>query len=499
MILSKNNIAGIEAEGLLKPDGKIFALPEKVLQFGTGVLLRGLCDYFIDKANKEGLFNGRVVVVKSTGAGDALAFDKQDCLYTICVRGIEEGKKKEENIISAAISRVLSAKEQWKDVLQCAWNKELQIIISNTTEVGIQLVNEDIHQQPPLSFPGKLLAFLYERYKAFGGRAESGMVIIPTELITENGKKLKSIVTALARFNQLEEPFILWLEEHNSFCNSLVDRILPGKPDVATVKQLQRDMGYEDELIIMAEVYRLWAIEGDQRIQSILSFAAADKNVIIEPDIEQYKELKLRLLNGTHTLSCGLAFLAGFDTVKVAMSDANFSAFIAELMLKEIAPSIPYPLPDNAATNFGLQVLDRFRNPYLNHQWLSITLQYTSKMKMRAIPLLLQHYQLHNMPPQLFSLGFAAYLLFMRAEGADNKYYGRLNGVAYPVNDDKAAYYSELWQYNNAEEVVQRVLQNKDLWEADLSKLNGFAEAVTTQLQSLMEHGASIALTGITK
>ena len=482
MNLSIGNLDAIKAPGIVKPDKKIFDLPEKVLQFGTGVLLRGLPDYFIDKANRQGVFNGRVVVVKSTDGGDAGAFDRQDGLYTLCVRGIEDGKKKEENLICSAISRVLSAKEQWRDILQCAHNPEMQVIISNTTEVGIRLVEEDIHQQPPVSFPGKLLAFLYERYKFCKGSVEGGMVIIPTELIVDNGKKLAAIVQQLAAYNKLEKDFMSWLSTACRWCSSLVDRIVPGKPDAAAVQQLQHDLGYTDDLLSISEVYRLWAIEGDEKVRSVLSFSAADAGVIIAPDIEIYRELKLRLLNGTHTLSCGLGFLAGFTTVKQAMDDPGFAGFVSELMLKEIAPSIPYTIPAEQSRDFGLQVLDRFRNPHLQHQWISITMQYTSKMKMRNVPVLLQHYKQLDRPPRLFSLGFAAYLLFMR-------------GGSYTVNDDKAGYFAELWGMDMGTDVlVDKVLSDVSLWDADLSKLPGFAAAVRENLDMLINKGAQATL-----
>src|SRR5438309_8834783 len=190
MILSHYTLKNINNDKVIVPEEAIFELAEKVLQFGTGVLLRGLPDYFIDKANRLGIFNGRIVVVKSTAQGDSSAFEKQDGLYTLCVRGIEDGKKIEENIINASISRVLSAQSEWEQILQCAHNPNLQIIISNTTEMGIQLVKDAIHHHPPVSFPGKLLAFLYERFKAFNGSEHSGLVIVPTELIPDNGEEL---------------------------------------------------------------------------------------------------------------------------------------------------------------------------------------------------------------------------------------------------------------------------------------------------------------------
>ena len=495
MQLNKENIKNITSSNVIKRPEHVFELPDKVLQFGTGVLLRCLCDYFIDKANRQGIFNGRVVVVKSTDSGDASAFDKQDNLYTLCVRGIVDGKNVEENIISSAISHVLSAKQQWKEILKYAHNRHLQIIISNTTEVGLTLVKESIHENPPSSFPAKLLAFLYERYQAFVGAAEAGMIIIPTELITDNGKKLFHIVEELAGFNNLDENFVRWLKEHNRFCNSLVDRIVPGKPDTQTLQQLQNELGYEDELLSVCEVYRLWAIEGDYHEKDILSFFAADEGVIIEPHIEIYKELKLRLLNGTHTLTCGLAYLSGFNTVKEGMNDASLSTFISDLMLKEIAQAVPYPLPDNAAYEFGMKVLDRFRNPYLQHQWLNITLQYTSKMKMRNIPILVRYYELYDVAPKNFALGFAAYILFMKAVKKEGeKYYGERNSVLYPINDEKAEYFYEVWKNNSVDDVITIVLHNQELWGVDLSHFYDFTESVKAHLKMMLEQGVTATL-----
>ena len=447
------------------PAAAHFSLPEKVLQFGTGVLLRGLPDYFIDKANKAGIFNGRVVVVKSTDKGGTDAFVKQDNLYTQCVQGISHGQKVEEYIVNAAISRVLSASAEWDAILACAENPDMEIIISNTTEVGITLTDDDVYAAPPKSFPGKLLAFLLRRYQHNG----KGMVIIPTELITDNGKKLKDIVLELAARNDLDKDFINWLKSENSFCSSLVDRIVPGAVSI--------DMGYEDELMIMSEVYSLWAIEADDpKVKDILSFARADSGVVIAPDINVFRELKLRLLNGTHTLSCGLAVLAGFDTVKDAMDDPAMLAFVSTLMKSEIAPAITdIYIREDAALRFSESVLDRFRNPYIAHKWISITMQYTSKMKMRIVPVLQKHYQRSHEVPALVALGFAAYLLFMR-----NK----------DVKDDHAAYFREKWERPEPAVLVRNVLADVTLWETDLTTLKGFAHAVTVMLSALLNEGA---------
>jgi tagaturonate reductase len=495
MLLSKFNLKNINTEKAVAPDQALFDLPEKVLQFGTGVLLRGLPDYFIDKANKQGIFNGRIVVVKSTDGGDAAAFEKQDGLYTICVRGIENGKKQEENIICSSISRVLSAKNEWNKILECAHNPQMKIIISNTTEVGIELVQDDIRRFPPVSFPGKLLAFLYERYNAFEGSKQSGMVIVPTELIADNGRKLESIVTELAYLNGLEEAFIDWLENSNRFCNSLVDRIVPGKPDINIRTGIENEIGFTDELMLLTEVYRLWAIEGGSDIAEFLSFAKADPDVIITADINLFRELKLRLLNGTHTLSSGVAFLSGFATVKNAMDDLNMYNYISTLMKTEIAAAIPFAVTQEQTDTFSANCLDRFRNPYIDHQWLGITAQYSTKMKMRVIPVLLQYYSLFNTVPENIATGFAAYIYFMKAVKVENgDYFGIFNDKYYPVIDEKAGYFYKKWQAVKPALIAGSVLRDLNLWGYDLTLLPGFAGMVQEKLNVMGDLGMVVAL-----
>jgi tagaturonate reductase len=469
----------------LLPDHKnLLALPEKIIQFGTGVLLRGLPDYFVNKANKEGIFNGRIVVVKSTNSGGTDAFATQQNVFSHSIRGIEDGNQVDKLVINSAISRTISANSNWTEILQCAHNPELKIVISNTTEVGIQLTDDDISANPPVSYPGKLTAYLYERFKAFDGSADSGMVIVATELIVNSGQKLRDIVFEQARRHNLDPAFTQWLEEHNHFCSSLVDRIVPGKPDAETVSQIAEQQGYQDDLLIVSEVYRLWAIEGSEHVRAVLSFAEADKGVVIEPNIDLYRELKLRLLNGTHTLACGLCFLNGLDTVRESMENSETSAFIADVMLNELAPAIPYPVDAARAQEFGNQVLDRFRNPFIRHQLIDITVQYTAKMRMRNIPTLLSHYEKSEQVPQLFAKGFAAFLKFMKpVVHKDGAYYGERDGQPYSIRCDAAPYFDEMWKTAASPlDLAEKVMSDVSLWDTDLTLLPGFLEAVQSYM-----------------
>lgn len=498
--LSKKIWQQLPAENLSVPSVTVFDLPERVLQFGTGVLLRGLPDHFIDQANKQGIFNGRVLVVKSTASGGTDAFARQDGLYTILEKGVVNGKLQEHTYINAAISRVLSASEQWPEILAAADNPDLQLIISNTTEVGIVWEEADVTAVVPVSFPGRLLAFLEERYRVMKGAAEAGMVIVPTELIVDNGTKLREIVLALAAKKQLPSAFIDWLTHANEFCNSLVDCIVPGKLGAAEQAKAEKQLHYRDELMIMSEPYRLWAIETSrQRTREILSFSTCNEGVILAADINKFRELKLRLLNATHTLSCGLAHLSGFTTVKAAMQDPLFESFISTLVFKEIVPLVTSEvISTEEAVLFGKQVLDRFRNPHIEHLWLNITAQYSSKMQMRVVPLVQKHFAVKQEVPVCMATGFACFLLFMRSDQQEkNQFYGKHQGKTYPIQDDKASLMHQQWQSGDLRLVVQNSLQNTDIFGQDLSVYPAFADAVWEILQLLITEGPEKTVSSI--
>ena len=477
----------------------VSAYPERVLQFGTGVLLRGLVDYQIDKANKQGLFKGSIVIAKSTG-GTTDEFAAQDNLYTVAVRGIRQGQAVSEDTVVTAVSRVLSAQTQWQDIMNLARNPSLRIIVSNTTEIGLTYVEESIFQSPPQSFPGKLTAFLYERFKNVGGSRNRGLVVIPTELVVDNGLKLRDMVERLAKHNELGKLFMKWLKFHVRFCNSLVDRIVPGKPDATIHQQLEEQLGYEDALLTMTEPYHLWAIEGDDRVKDILSFAGANSSsIVIDEDITFYRERKLRVLNGSHTISVPLAYLLGHEIVLDMMNDPLTSQFMSDVIHKEIVPTVPADASELVA-EFADEVLDRFRNPNIEHLLLNITVQESAKMQSRNVATLQRYYEQFNQVPVRMALGFAAYLRFMKATREEaGAYFGEVdvNGgtLNYPIKDDRAAYYYQAWQLITPADkasvrgFVETVCADVEFWKADLSTLPGWVDAVAGHLSAMLTDG----------
>lgn len=474
-----------------------FDLPERVLQFGTGVLLRGLPDYLIDKANKKGVFNGRVVIVKTTSS-DSSDFDKQDGIFTLNERGFANGETVNQSTVITAISRVVSATEEWATILACAENPNLDIIISNTTEAGVVYVEEDIFAMPPKSFPSKLTAFLFKRYKFVDGKG-SGLVVIPTELLVNNGNILRGMVERHTERMGLEKGFSEWLKTECHFCNSLVDRIVPGATPKAEKLELEEKLGYSDNLMINSEPFLLWAIEGNEFVKEKLSFSQTDNRAVVTPDITQFREQKLRLLNGGHTISVPLAYLSGLRTVGAMMNDEQMGSFVEKVVLEEILPTLDFD-----ATDFAKAVLDRFKNPFIEHKLLSITVQCSAKMNMRNGATFERYLKKFGKLPEKMCLGFAAYLLFTRPVKEENgQFFGHViarneateGGDFYPIQDDHAAFFHEAWRKTDELDLsslcdfVDEVLANEAIFDKTLREIPIFAPRIAELMFKMTNDG----------
>jgi tagaturonate reductase len=444
---------------LTLPTDRQFDLPDKILQFGTGVLLRGLPDYFVEKANRQGIFNGRIVVVKSTQQGDLSSFEQQDYLYTLCIRGLKNGISVEEDVICSAISSILHVTNHWSDILDAAANPSIQIIISNTTEGGLQYLEEKLSDKPALSFPGKLLQCLYHRFNVLGNTPENRVVVLPTELLADNGMVLKEILEKLIRWNELPDLFFQWFHQSVIFTNTLVDRIVPGKLSEKDQLNLKTKYGYADPFAIMCEPYALWAIEGNPELSDLLSFAKVNNEIKIVPDIFQYKELKLRILNGTHSLLCAKAIREGFETVYHAMENVPFKKFAGELIFDEILPSLPKEIKNADKISFAQDVIDRFSNENIAHMWKSIAAQYPMKLKIRILPLIKSHQKKYGLLPAKMVACVQDILYFL------------LDEVGLQVDETSKKVLTEIRSRNlSREEQFGLLLRAEQIWGEDLSE-----------------------------
>jgi tagaturonate reductase len=475
---------------IVLPKDEHFEYPERAIQFGTGAFLRGFVDYFLDCANHRGVFGGRVVAVGSTGSGRDQAFADQDGLYTLVSRGIQNGAASESIRIVSAVSRALSATTEWEAVLEVARSADLEFIFSNTTEVGIVDDPADTAEMsPPRSFPAKLARFLIERARAFQYDAAWTVVVLPCELIENNGDRLREIVVRHARRWQVEPEFFNWLDAAVPFCNTLVDRIVPGAPTGAARAEFEQRLGYDDALLTSCEPYRLFAIEATPEVRSLLRFADADPGIIIDEDIAPYRERKVRLLNGAHTLMVPVALGIGAGTVREAVEHPAIGRFVRTAMLEEIAPYLEAP----GASRFASEVLERFANPHVIHLLADITLQATMKMRLRVVPSIVRYAETTGRVPPTLTFGFAAHLWLSGGEAAGAPVTGRA--------DDQGAALRTLWGSHGAgdpADAIRRVAaaacSTTALWDRDLGRIPGFCDAVASHLVRIRSGGMAAAL-----
>jgi tagaturonate reductase len=459
------------------PAPETLDLPERAVQFGTGAFLRGFVEAFLDEANRAGRFNGRVVMVGSTGSGRDRVLGEQDGLYTLSVQGIDRGAAVHQQRVIGCVSRALSAVDEWSEVLACARNPDLQLVFSNTTEVGIVLDEGDSPDaDPPRSFPGKLTRFLYERARAFDFDPARGVIVLPCELIEDNGDRLAEIVIALAKRWKLDPRFPQWIASSVPIPNTLVDRIVPGTPDPAALASAEAALGYRDGLLTVAEAYRLFVIQGDDRLRARLPFAGVP-GVTVTQDVAPYRERKVRMLNGAHTVIVPAAILCGCNTVLEAVNHPLVGPFLRSAMMEEIVPTLDAP----GSEGYAAAVLDRFANPYVRHALIDISLQQTMKLRVRVVPTIAKFAERTGRVPECLAFGFAAYLRFVR-EGL---------GLA----DDQAGRVRAHWDAAEDDEaLVRAVCGDRSLWGMDLNAIPGFTDAVAASLARIHRDGVPAAL-----
>lgn len=473
----------------------VAALPERVIQFGEGNFLRAFADWMLHQMNKQGLFNGRAVLVQPIAEGLSRQINEQDGLYTLLLRGLKAGQPYEEKEIVSSVSRCLNPYGEWQECLRCAENPDIEFVISNTTEAGIAFdVTDKLEHEPPVSFPGKLTAYLYHRFKHFQGDTGKGMVMLPCELIDRNGDNLKRVVLQLAELWQLPAAFIQWIEQHNYFLNTLVDRVVTGYPR-DEVKELEAKLGYQDAILDTGELFHLWVIEGPEQLAERLPFTQAGLNVIWAKDMTPYRTRKVRILNGAHTSSVPAAFLYGLDTVGEMMDHEIMGKYVQQIVFDEIIPSIN--LDKAMLTDFAESVMDRFRNPFIKHYLLSILLNSSSKFKARVLPSILDYQVKHGKLPEKLSFSLAALIAVYKDGKIEGTGMQAKRGQGeFVMKDDGAVleFFAQVWGAFDGSEaaanlIARKVLGNATIWGQDLNQVAGLTDKIGSYLYSITVNG----------
>lgn len=468
--------------------------PIKILQFGEGNFLRGFVDYMIDIANEKEVIDGHIAIVKPIEAGTLEYFYEQECQYTVSLRGIVDGK---EAILNRQISSVATAVDAYKEYekyMDLSKLDTLHYIVSNTTEAGIVFdSSDDFNMKPPKTFPGKLTKFLYERYQTFNGAIDKGLVMLPVELIDDNGMCLKNCVLQFCQSWKLDTDFVNWIQEACIFCSTLVDRIITGYPRDEDAS-LWEDWGYQDNLIVTGEPFALWVIESPIDIQNDFALNKAGLPVIFTDNLTPYKQRKVRILNGAHTSFALASYLAGNITVLDSMNDETVYNFMYHTLFEEVIPTLS--LPEEDLVSFSESVIIRFKNPFVKHALLSITLNSISKWKARCMPSFLSYIELKHAVPNHLAFSLAALMVFYTGDKIENNsLIGIHNGIEYKINDDLSVL--EFFRDNCRKDSIsfaQSVLSNVDFWGEDLSsKLNSLA-LVTDYLEDIRTLGMRNAM-----
>jgi len=479
--------------------------PVKVLQFGEGNFLRAFADYMIDRAAASGVYDGSVAVVQPIDVPLMKFFAEQDSLYTVLLRGKEDGVTLDEPYTVTAVSEVISAYADYERFEELAALDTLECVISNTTEAGIVFDAEDCFEgTPPRSYPGKLTKLLYTRYKAFDGDRTKGLVIFPVELIENNGGKLRECVLKLCDTWKLGEEFTVWVNEACMFCSTLVDRIVTGYPrKPGEADAICEKLGYKDNLLDICEPFALWVIEAPdtERARRVLPLDTAGLPVVFTNDQKPYRERKVRILNGAHTSFVPAAFLAGQDIVRDCMADSVIRPFIDKAIYGEIMPTLTLPKDDVKA--FADSVCERFENPFIDHELISICLNSVSKWKARVLPSVLDSLEVNGKLPSCLTMSFASLCEFYaRGRMTDEGFIGtRQKGtesVTYKISDDRAVidFFAENGEKDN---VLELFAAREDFWGRDLTKVKGFVEESSRMLAIIRKDGAAAAMKEATK
>nr|WP_319397730.1 tagaturonate reductase [uncultured Carboxylicivirga sp.] len=455
--------------------------PVKILQFGEGNFLRAFVDWMINKANKEIGFNRGVAIVQPLEKGLVPMLKDQDCLYHVKLEGMKDGKPITQTEVIDSVQDALNPYSEYEKYQQYFLSSDLELIVSNTTEAGISRVdNEDIYAKPPKSFPGKICQLLYQRFSHFDGAADKGLTFFCCELIEKNADTLKEIVLELAEQNNLGDAFISWLNNSCNFCSTLVDRIVTGFPK-DNIKEIQADLGYEDNLVVVGEYFHLWAIEASQEVRDKFPFDKAGLNVVWLDDMTQFRDKKVRILNGSHSALVPVGLLSGYQTVMEAFNDETISAFIQNMVSEEVSPNIAGE--KEALKQFADEILERFYNPYIKHYLKDISLNSISKWVTRDYPSLEDSFKRTGKLPTRLTVSMAALVTL---------YKGEYNGLTFTITDtpEYVEFIQNEWNSSKSvDEKVAVILSNKEVWGVDFTTIDGFIVEVAKYVNAILTDG----------
>ncbi len=473
--------------------------PIRVMQFGEGNFLRAFVDWIFKRLNDSGLFSGTVSVVQPIPQGLVDMLKKQEYVYTLLLRGMENGKVMDEPSYIDVIRDGINPYAEWDKFIKSACAPELAYIVSNTTEAGIVYAKTERPTTAcPETFPAKVAAMLAARYEALGGAADKGLAFLPCELIEKNGDKLRDAVKKHLEDWGLAPTVGAWMDSACRYYNTLVDRIVTGYPR-GEAEAIWQKLDCRDELLDVGEYFHLWVIEGPASISKEIPFEKSGLEVVVTDNLKPYRDRKVRVLNGAHTGNVLGAYLAGVDTVGEMMDDDQLGRFLRDMTMDEILPGVKLPCDDKK--KYAEAVFERFQNPFVRHELLSISLNSVSKWKVRVLVSLKDYLAEKKQLPARLAFSLASLIAFYRGEWDGDDFTGKREKGSYPIKDDKwilDAFHSA-WTKNadNPKALAQEIMSNAKLWDEDLTAIPGLADKVADYLAVIGKSGVREAMRNV--
>lgn len=456
--------------------------PERVIQFGEGNFLRAFVDWIISQINERTDFNGSVVVVQPIEKGLVDMLNSQDGLYHVNLQGMEKGQTVNSYRLIDVVSRAINPYRDFDDYEKLAELPDVRFVVSNTTEAGIAFdASCRLSDRPASSYPGKLTQLLYHRFRYFNGDPHKGLIIMPCELIFQNGHVLKKTIEQYIDLWNLGDEFRTWFETACRVYATLVDRIVPGFPK-KEIDEIQRKLQYQDRMVVQGEAFHLWVIEAPEELEQEFPAGKAGLNVLFVPSEAPYHARKVTLLNGPHTVLAPVAFLSGIDIVRDACQHPVVGAYVRRVMFDELMETLDLPKPE--LMQFAEDVLERFNNPFVDHQVTSIMLNSFSKFATRDLPGLKVYLQRKGRLPEGIVMGLAAILTYYKG-GV------RADSVAYSPNDlpEIISFMQELWAAGDIRKLAEQVLAADWIWHENLNEIPQLTDRLVYYLQAIRQDG----------
>ncbi|HDG1699472.1 mannitol dehydrogenase family protein [Kluyvera ascorbata] len=457
-------------------------LVPRIVHLGFGAFHRAHQAVYADILAAEHGSDWGYTEVNLIGGEQQIAdLNHQDNLYTVAEMSADAWTARVVGVVKEALHAQVDGLET---VLAKMCEPQVAIVSLTITEKGYChspatgqlmldhpfIVADLQNPHQPKSAPGVIVEALARR-KAAGLPAFS---VMSCDNMPENGHVMRNVVCAYAR--AVDAGLADWIESHVTFPSTMVDRIVPAvTPE--TLDKIEQLTGVRDPAGVACEPFRQWVIE-DNFVAGRPAWEKAGAELV--SDVIPFEEMKLRMLNGSHSFLAYLGYLAGYQHINDCMGDENYRRAAHDLMLKEQAPTLKVQNVDLA--RYADLLIERYTNPALRHRTWQIAMDGSQKLPQRMLDSVRWHLA-DNSSFALLALGVAGWMRYVG--GVDEQ------GNAIEVCDPLLpVIQAAVQQSEEGESRVKALLAIEAIFGKDLPQEGQFVDLVTSAYLSLLNKGA---------